>query len=343
MVAAIEQLNAALCVGLLGASLLGREEMRAALAARGLDVALDDSLAGYLYNLNQHPAVDVLLVDLDEAAERDLDALEQLLDKAPAPMVFCDASARPDNRAWMVRLAEKLHRAATRPSRMPGEPLAAAAAPVSVAEPAVPSALPATLRPETVWVLGASFGGPEAVKRFLGAMAEAPPAAFIIAQHIGEGFVEVMAQQLSRSSAFQVVPAGEGDQISHGRVYIAPVERRLGIDEQGRVRLGEETRRLSYAPSIDSVMEEVAQRYGPNSGAIIFSGMGDDGARGCQAVAAAGGLVWAQDAASCAIDSMPSCARSTGAVVHSAPPEVLARDLAAHLARAPTKWRAEHE
>ncbi|KAB7628134.1 chemotaxis protein CheB, partial [Alkalilimnicola sp. S0819] len=90
---------------------------------------------------------------------------------------------------------------------------------------------------------------------------------------------------------------------------------------------------LSYAPSIDSVMEEVARRYGANGGAIIFSGMGDDGARGCQAVAGAGGLVWAQDSASCAIDSMPSCARNTGVVAHSAPPEALARDLAAHLAK----------
>jgi chemosensory pili system protein ChpB (putative protein-glutamate methylesterase) len=55
--------------------------------------------------------------------------------------------------------------------------------------------------------------------------------------------------------------------------------------------------------------------------------MGDDGARGCEAIAESGGVVWAQDIASCVVSSMPDQARKTGKVSYSANPEQLAKQL----------------
>lgn len=328
--AASERAASPVRVGVLGPTLVGREEVRDALAGLGLAVPVEDSVSGYLCNLVSHEPVDVLLVDLEQAGERDLDALGELVEKVATPMVFNEVNSRLGHKAWTRRLAAKLVRAA--------EPLAEreASAPQQgsvarlAAEPDGGSASLGT----RVWVLGASFGGPEAVKRFLMAMPEVPDAAFIIAQHIGEGFVEVMAQQLTRYTRFQVAPAEAGMTVIAGGIYIAPVNQRLRIDAEGRIQLEPETRKLTYAPSIDSVMQEVAQRYGANCGAIIFSGMGDDGSQGCRDVAEAGGMVWAQDSASCAIDSMPACARATGLVRHSASPEALAGDLLHHLQEA---------
>jgi chemosensory pili system protein ChpB (putative protein-glutamate methylesterase) len=74
-------------------------------------------------------------------------------------------------------------------------------------------------------------------------------------------------------------------------------------------------------------MTEVARRFGAKAGTIIFSGMGDDGARGCEAIAESGGVVWAQDIASCVVSSMPDQARKTGKVSYSANPEQLAKQL----------------
>ena len=74
-------------------------------------------------------------------------------------------------------------------------------------------------------------------------------------------------------------------------------------------------------------MKTVAERYGNMSGTIIFSGMGDDGALGCQSIAQNGGIVWAQDVESCVISSMPDQARKTNNVTFSANPQRLADEL----------------
>ena len=84
---------------------------------------------------------------------------------------------------------------------------------------------------------------------------------------------------------------------------------------------------LLYRLSIDAVLMNVARRYGKRSGAIIFSGMGNDGTEGVRAMAAQGAEVWAQDAASCLVSSMPDQVRQTGLVSFSGTPEALAQRL----------------
>lgn len=302
-------------VAILGTGLMGRPDLRQGLAACGLEIAVEETLADFLSNVSHHDQIDVILVDLEQAEDEDLDILDSLVEFNPRPMVFHDVAGRAGDAAWLRRLAGKLSDAAGR--GVPSRPAASAAvlAP-SRQEP------PRGLR---CWVLGASFGGPEALKRFLSAIPELPPqACFIIGQHIGDGFVEVLAAQLNRVSPFRVQPAADGDVLESGCIYVAPVRERLRLEQAGVIRLEPELERHTYLPSIDCLMEEVAARFGAACGAIIFSGMGDDGTRGCAAIARVGGTVWAQDKASSAIDSMPACAWATGLVQRSGSPEQLA-------------------
>jgi chemotaxis response regulator CheB len=181
-----------------------------------------------------------------------------------------------------------------------------------------------------VWVLGASLGGPEVVKHFLAALPGIPPVCMILGQHIGENFTEILASQLNRVTGMKVVPAKSGDRVQNGVVYVAPIEGRLMIDREGVFSIVEETRPRLYKACIDYVMEEVALRYGKNASAIIFSGMGDDGAEGCKIIARVGGEVWAQSAETCIISSMPDSARATGYVSWTGSPEALAIKLMQH-------------
>ncbi len=187
-------------------------------------------------------------------------------------------------------------------------------------------------RARRVWVLGASLGGPQAVRAFLSRLPGEPPIAFILAQHIGEGFDQLLASQLDRETALHVVCARAGARLHHGDVLLAPLDQALRIDRDGCVALHPLAEPGIYSPSIDEVMHEVAQRYGANAGAIVFSGMGDDGIEGARAIAAEGGVVWAQDAASAVISSMPDHARRAGVVSLSGPPESLADQLMKTLA-----------
>jgi len=186
-------------------------------------------------------------------------------------------------------------------------------------------------RAQRVWVLGASIGGPQAVRRFLAALPDYLPVALLLVQHIDANFVALLREQLNRATRLQVVDAQEHLLLCHQQVVVAPVDRRIEINQDGRVELHAITRRTTYSPSIDLVMSHVAERYGPNAGAILFTGMGDDGAHGCRDIKEHGGLVWAQDADSCVISSMADHARRTGTVSFNGTPEELAAQLVKHL------------
>ncbi len=114
------------------------------------------------------------------------------------------------------------------------------------------------------------------------------------------------------------------------QIVIAPVGHRLLIGPDGRIALESLQTYSVYSPSIDAVMTDIAIRYGANAGAVMFSGMGNDGVRGCQVIASRGGFVWAQEPQSCVISSMPDSARRAGVVSYSGNPEQLAKRLIEH-------------
>jgi chemosensory pili system protein ChpB (putative protein-glutamate methylesterase) len=216
------------------------------------------------------------------------------------------------------------------------------AAPAAVSQPPAPVAanvvnmpqaagLTYTDRAERVWVLGASIGGPQAVKEFLAALPARLPVAFVLAQHISANFVDLLAEQLNRATRFKVLCPREGHEVRNQEVLVAPVDQRLMINRKRRVELHPPRRNAIYSPSIDTLMADVADSFGDAAGAIIFSGMGNDGVAGCHAIADQGGLVWAQDPESCVISTMPDNARKTGAVSLSGSPARLAERLVSYL------------
>ncbi len=180
---------------------------------------------------------------------------------------------------------------------------------------------------ERVWVLGASIGGPQAVEEFLMALPSNLPMAFVIAQHIGEGFVSLLAEQLDRKCKLSVNAPHSGRLLRNNQVVISPVNQRVVFDHKGHIILKPQVKKTTYNPSIDGVITEVASAYGEKAGAIIFSGMGNDGAHGVKAIKREGGEVWAQDSDSCVISAMADCARRTGCVDFSGSPTQLARRL----------------
>jgi len=182
-----------------------------------------------------------------------------------------------------------------------------------------------------VWVLGASIGGPEAVKRFLSKVPAELPVAFVLAQHLGDGFVSLLAHQLDRASRFKVKEALAGDTLKHGEVIVVPVENRMTLNKAGRIEFVDEQWQGYYKPSIDCVIDEVTSSFGTTSGVIIFSGMGADGVLASKQFAEKyQGLIWAQTPDTCVISSMPDSVREQNLVSYSGSPEALAFKLSMH-------------
>lgn len=177
---------------------------------------------------------------------------------------------------------------------------------------------------EHVVVLGASIGGPDAVREFLGAVQGNSRTVFVLAQHMGADFVELMAQQLQRATRMHVLMPSSGQIAKAGDVLIVPVTERLLLEPSGEVRLVTPDQASPYSPSIDQVLFDVADRFGDRAMAIIFSGMAHDAIEGAKYLAGKGGRVWVQDPSTCVVSSMIDGAVEAGIVSYIGSPADLA-------------------
>jgi chemosensory pili system protein ChpB (putative protein-glutamate methylesterase) len=158
--------------------------------------------------------------------------------------------------------------------------------------------------PEHVWVLGASLGGPEAVVEFLQNIPADLPITFVYAQHIDTGFVSVLSDVIAKNTAFDVAVLKHGDVMGRGQVKIVPVDEEIHFLTMGRVVSSGRRWSGPYAPAISQIMAELSEIYGKDSGAILFSGMGDDGALASNKLQSYGGQLWLQTPDSCVCSGM---------------------------------------
>ncbi len=179
-----------------------------------------------------------------------------------------------------------------------------------------------------VWVLGASIGGPDAVREFLSALPATVNATFVLAQHMGADFVDLMVAQLQKATKMPVVIATTGMRAAHGQVIVAPISERMLLDPSGEVRVVPPDEVSPYSPSIDRALIDVADRFGAGAGAIIFSGMAHDAIEGAKHLAAKGGTVWVQDPSTCVVSSMIDGAMDAGIVTFVGKPAELAAEFA---------------
>lgn len=187
--------------------------------------------------------------------------------------------------------------------------------------------MPAKVR--RVWVLGASIGGPESVREFLAELPRDYPALFLLTQHLGGEFVDLMTRQLAKATPLTVRMPTHGERVGHGEIAVVPTTHRLLVDAEGVIVLERNTEQTEYSPSIDRVLRDVADRFGAAAGAIIFSGMSSDAVEGCRYLADKGGRVYAQEPDTCVVSAMVDGVREAGVVGFVGSPRELAEQLLA--------------
>ena len=325
-------------LGIIADSSLQGHLLTQAVRVQGFQVAVNTDPENLDREWLESEAVNLWVVDLP-SEDRWQHFLDDLLENAAAPILFCDGQA-PDRAAadyprWERRLLGKMLDYVERPHVDESlEELETHTAVTSIEPPSEFHQLAAPAgAPERVWVLGASLGGPAAVKAFLDCLPSELPVAFVLAQHIDAGFLDTLTRVLVRDNAFECRIGYPGEQLRHGHVILAPVEYEIGFSADGGVHSTEQAWEEPYAPSIDQVISNVAHSFDTRSGAILFSGMGNDGSIAGPLLNSRGGPVWAQTTDSCAAGSQPDSARETGCVSFSGSPEELARQLVEHVRR----------
>ncbi len=186
---------------------------------------------------------------------------------------------------------------------------------------------------ERVVVLGASIGGPDALRSFLAELPLDFPAVVLIVQHLESGYFERLGQQLQKSAKVPVKLATANAAAVPGEALVIPASERVMLESDGRLVFQPHASPPQHTPSIDGVLRDVADRFGKRATAIIFSGMGGDGVEGAAYLTAKGGEVWAQDPASCVVSSMVDGARARGVVEFTGSPRELAARCVAQFMR----------
>lgn len=158
-----------------------------------------------------------------------------------------------------------------------------------------------------VVVIAASTGGPATVMRIAPGFTSDFPAAVILVQHMPASFTSQYATQLAEFTEIRVKEAESNESIHPGTLYICPGGQHLRVTPSGKILLDSTTGRINgYLPNMDVTMESVAAYAGSMSIAAVLTGMGNDGTSGAKAIKTAGGLVLAQNEATCVIFGMPA-------------------------------------
>jgi two-component system, chemotaxis family, protein-glutamate methylesterase/glutaminase len=163
-------------------------------------------------------------------------------------------------------------------------------------------------------VVASSTGGPATLMKFAPRFAKDFPGAVIIVQHMPGNFTSQFSAQLQEVCRLKVKEAEAGEMVSAGRLYVCPGSHHLRISSTGRFLLDDGPRIDGYRPSADAALASVAEYAGNLSIGVVLTGMGNDGAKGVQAVKNVGGYVIAQDESTAVIFGMPQEAVKTGVV-----------------------------
>lgn len=193
----------------------------------------------------------------------------------------------------------------------------------------MPASRPASTRIEVV-AIGTSTGGPNALSELLPLLPGNFPVPLVIVQHMPPLFTRFLAERLAGKSQIHVMEAENKQELLSGNAYIAPGDFHMMVERNKdgvRIRTHQEHPENSCRPAVDVLFRSVAEVYQRDTLAVIMTGMGQDGLRGCERIREAGGQILAQDAASSVVWGMPGFVVKAGLADAVLPLEQLAGEI----------------
>jgi two-component system chemotaxis response regulator CheB len=150
-----------------------------------------------------------------------------------------------------------------------------------------------------------------ALSEVIGSLPADLPAAVFAVLHISPHATSALPRILSRAGALSAFHPKDGEEkIQQGRVYLAPPDRHLAI-ENGHVKVTREATENGHRPAVDVLFRTAARYYGPRVVGVVLTGNLDDGTAGLADIKERGGVAVVQDPEEADHPGMP-----TNAILH---------------------------
>jgi two-component system chemotaxis response regulator CheB len=166
-----------------------------------------------------------------------------------------------------------------------------------------------------VVAIGTSTGGPNALAEVLARIPADFPVPIVIVQHMPPTFTRFLAERLTASTSLLVREGISAAVLQPGHAWIAPGDFHMDLRRQeSSIRLGifQTQPENSCRPSVDVLFRSVAELFRQHALAVVMTGMGQDGLRGCEHIKEARGQVIVQDEASSVVWGMPGYVAKAG-------------------------------
>ena len=186
------------------------------------------------------------------------------------------------------------------------------------------------VKPVQAICIGVSTGGPMALMQVFSQISTPLSIPIFIVQHMPPSFTALLAARLSAAGVMTVKEAEEGEIALPGTGYIAPGGLHMTLEKSGTktiIHLNTEPPENSCRPAVDVLFRAAAEVYGGGVLAVMLTGMGYDGLKGSQAIAAKGGQIIAQDEASSVVWGMPGAVVQAGLANAVLPIEKMADEI----------------
>jgi two-component system chemotaxis response regulator CheB len=167
---------------------------------------------------------------------------------------------------------------------------------------------------DKIIAMGASTGGVQALTYILSAFSADAPGTVVV-QHMPPHFTASFAERLNSECAVTVKEASDGEQVSAGKVLIAPGGIHMVLEKKLNkyyVVLKDGPAVHHQKPSVEVLFNSVAKAAADKAIGVILTGMGDDGARGLLNMRSNGAHTIAQDEATSLVFGMPQEAIACG-------------------------------